>query len=287
MEHKRNPDKEYWTEAVVFTTSNNSFEPTEISYLENKFCNLAIEADRYILKNGNDPSLGHITEEKESELEEFVDYAKLIMGTLGHKIFVPLNKHKSTLEPLVEQTDIEIELFLSNGVNIKDSLVKHIVIPFTTISVVKQLIGRKRMMDNETVNIHFPDVPYKTIKKRYHNCIKDYMEIIGFNINLLQTAEVQLNHLTDDDISKYYYLSPVLINSQQSNFLQRMLNFPAMEKLYFDTCFCIFALHRMNPELENPSDFVKILLTHLDIENKHSDAVNISTQAKEEKEIML
>lgn len=39
QEHKRNPDKDYWTEAVVFTTSNNSFGPTEISYLENRFCN--------------------------------------------------------------------------------------------------------------------------------------------------------------------------------------------------------------------------------------------------------
>ena len=81
MEHKRNPDKDYWTEAVVFTTSNNSFGPTEISYLENKFCNLAIEANRYIVKNGNDPSPGHITEEKESELEEFVDYAKPVSYT--------------------------------------------------------------------------------------------------------------------------------------------------------------------------------------------------------------
>lgn len=171
-----------------------------------------------------------------------------------------------------------------NGVNIKDSLVKHIVIPFITIPVVKQLIGRKRMMDNKTVNVYFPDVPYKTIKKRYHNCIKDYMEIIGLNINLLPTAAVQLNHLMDGDISKYYYLSSVLTTSQQSNCLQPMLNFPAMEKLYFDTCFYIFALHRMNPELENPSDFVKILLTHLDIENKYSDVVNISIQTKEEKE---
>lgn len=40
-EHKRNPDKDYWTEAVVFTTSNNSFGPTEISYLENRFCGMA------------------------------------------------------------------------------------------------------------------------------------------------------------------------------------------------------------------------------------------------------
>lgn len=92
QEHKRNPDKDYWTEAIVFTTSNNSFGPTEISYLENRFCNLAIEANRYDVKNSNDPTPGNITEEKESEMEEFIDYAKVIMGTLGHKLFEPISK---------------------------------------------------------------------------------------------------------------------------------------------------------------------------------------------------
>jgi hypothetical protein len=90
QEHKRNPDKDYWTEAVVFTTSNNSFGPTEISYLENRFANLALEAKRYVVKNSNSPTMGNITEEKESELEEFIDYAKIVMGTLGHKIFEKL-----------------------------------------------------------------------------------------------------------------------------------------------------------------------------------------------------
>ena len=116
MEHKRNPDKDYWTEAVVFTTSNNSFGPTEISYLENKFCNLAIEANRYTVKNGNDPSPGHITEEKESELEEFVDYAKRIMGTLGHKIFVPLNKSVPVIEDTSDTASEEIELFFTRTI---------------------------------------------------------------------------------------------------------------------------------------------------------------------------
>ena len=91
-EHKRNPDKDYWTEAVVFTTSNNSFGPTEISYLENRFCGMALSAKRYNVKNGNDPTHGNITEEKESEREEFVDFARLIMGVLGHKVFEPLVK---------------------------------------------------------------------------------------------------------------------------------------------------------------------------------------------------
>jgi hypothetical protein len=90
QEHKRNPDKDYWTEAVVFTTSNNSFGPTEISYLENRLTNIAVAAKRYLVKNGNDPTPGNITEEKESELEEFIDYAKIAMGTLGHKVFEPL-----------------------------------------------------------------------------------------------------------------------------------------------------------------------------------------------------
>lgn len=90
QEHKRNPKKEYWTEAVIFTTSNDSFGATEISYLENSFCNLARDAERYMVKNSNDPTPGHITEEKKSELEEFIDNSRIIMGTLGHRVFEPL-----------------------------------------------------------------------------------------------------------------------------------------------------------------------------------------------------
>lgn len=106
IEHKRNPDKDYWTEAVVFTTSNNSFDPTEISYLENRFCGLAVEAKRYIVKNGNDPTSGNITEEKESELEEFIDYAKIVMGTLGHKLFEPLTEKIDPIDVVPEKESI-------------------------------------------------------------------------------------------------------------------------------------------------------------------------------------
>ncbi len=104
QEHKRNPEKDYWTEAIVFTTSNNSFGPTEISYLENRFCNLAIEANRYEVKNEIDPTPGNLTEEKESEMEEFIDNAKVIMGTLGHKLFEPI-VNKTVNEDTVSNDD--------------------------------------------------------------------------------------------------------------------------------------------------------------------------------------
>ncbi len=113
MEHKRNPDKDYWTEAVVFTTSNNSFGATEISYLENRFCNLALAAKRYNVKNGNDPTPGNVTEEK-SELEEFTEYASLIMGVFGHKVFEPLVK-EAPAAPVEEAAPEEPTLFFETS----------------------------------------------------------------------------------------------------------------------------------------------------------------------------
>ena len=129
-EHRRNSDKDYWNEAVVFTTSNNSFGPTEISYLENRFTNLALKANRYVVKNGNEPSSGGVpTEEKESELEEFLDDAKIIMGVLGYKIFEPLNRipiielNEATQTETTPQTT-EIVLYLERNNKKSGKLIK-------------------------------------------------------------------------------------------------------------------------------------------------------------------
>ena len=70
--------------------------------------NMAIEAGRYVVKNGNDPNPGNITEETESELEEFIDYAKIVMGTLGHKVFEPF-------APSAESADTEPVLYMEYG----------------------------------------------------------------------------------------------------------------------------------------------------------------------------
>lgn len=159
-----------------------------------------------------------------------------------------------------------------NGINVKDDAVKHIVVPFLSMSVIKQLMGRKRMAKNETVNVYFPDVSYKQVKRRYRDCIKDCMEIINLNANLQGSALCQLNGLVNSEVSKYYYLSP------GGRFMNINLNYPAIYKLYYDTCFYIFVLQRINPELKkSKSDFVKILLTHLDIEEKYDEVIRIKS----------
>lgn len=122
-EHKRNPDKNYWTEAVVFTTSNNSFGPSEISYLEDRFTNMALAAKRYAIKNAN-MSYAKITEEKESELEEFIDYAKIVMRTFGYKVFEPLLESIAPAPPEVSRTKSDRPTFFikRSGANAKGCL---------------------------------------------------------------------------------------------------------------------------------------------------------------------
>ncbi len=112
IEHRNSPDKEYWTNAVVFTTSNNSFGPTEISYLENEFTKLATNANRFIIKNANEPNRGNLTEEKESELLEYVGFSKIAMGALGYKVFEPYLKPLTVENDSLEKEDnFERKLF--------------------------------------------------------------------------------------------------------------------------------------------------------------------------------
>lgn len=100
-EHTVQAKKEWWNIAVAFTTLHDSFGPTEISYLENRFYRLASLAQRFQTQNDNTPNPGNLTEEKESELEEYIEYAKLVIGALGFPVFEPLRQNEPTSEAKV------------------------------------------------------------------------------------------------------------------------------------------------------------------------------------------
>ena len=104
-EHTRNADKNFWTDTIIFTTSENSFGATEISWLEHKFCNMAIKAGRFEVVNGNEPSPGNITEEKESVLEDHVEFAQLVLSAIGYKMF-ELPQKTSTPPPVKSDEEI-------------------------------------------------------------------------------------------------------------------------------------------------------------------------------------
>ncbi|MEJ8785711.1 GIY-YIG nuclease family protein [Peptoniphilus sp. HCN-40583] len=106
-------DETYFSDAVMLTTQNNSFGPTEISYLENKFTNMAVETDRFKVRNNNDPNPGNVTEEKESELEDFIEYSKMVLGVLGYKVFVPIVDARQQEMSEEKALEKQYDLFLS------------------------------------------------------------------------------------------------------------------------------------------------------------------------------
>ena len=51
---------------------------------------MAIQAGLYEVMNGNEPSMGNISFQKESELKEFIENFMLVLKALRYKIFDPL-----------------------------------------------------------------------------------------------------------------------------------------------------------------------------------------------------
>ena len=107
LEHTKDGKMDFFNEVIVLTTDTNIFGPTELNYLENKF------AERYILKNQNEPNIGNVTEEKESELIEILSNSEMIIGTLGHKLFIPTLNKDTLEEEVAKDKDL---LFLSRKI---------------------------------------------------------------------------------------------------------------------------------------------------------------------------
>ncbi len=151
-----------WTEAIMLTTTNNSFGPTEISYLESRFCNMAAEAKRYRVRNGNEPNPGNLTEEKECEMEEFIDNAKIIVGALGHNLFTPYIAH-DTKEPVLSfaRTKIKARGQRTNEgfVVLKGSEINPGVVKSCPGGAVK---ARRRYADLIKDNILLEDIPFSS-----------------------------------------------------------------------------------------------------------------------------
>ena len=104
LDHENDKYKDCWDEVVIFTRKDNSLGRTDISYLENRFYNKALEAGRFHVQNGNEPTIGTVTEEKESELEEYIDQAELVLGALGYKVFEPRIISESVVKNNSEET---------------------------------------------------------------------------------------------------------------------------------------------------------------------------------------
>ena len=85
-----NFETENWNEALFFSAAENALDSTALRFLENKFRSLAQAAGRYEITGSENSTPPNISEEKESELDFFVEFVSVVTGILGYKIFEPV-----------------------------------------------------------------------------------------------------------------------------------------------------------------------------------------------------
>lgn len=79
--------KDFWHETIVFISKDENLNKAHVKYLENRLHNIAHSAKRYKVENSIIPTQSSISESDRSEMEEFIENIKMLVNTLGHKVF--------------------------------------------------------------------------------------------------------------------------------------------------------------------------------------------------------
>lgn len=80
-------DSFYWNDCITVVSKDNLLNKAHAKFLENKFYALAKAAGRSVIINSTIPTCSSISEYDEAMLLEFISNAKLLVNTLGYKIF--------------------------------------------------------------------------------------------------------------------------------------------------------------------------------------------------------
>lgn len=89
-QHARSEDqngKDFWDRAIVLTSKDTNLTKAHARYLESRLITLALQASRAKLTNGTTPPPIVLPEADVSDMEYFVEQAKIVLPVLGVNIF--------------------------------------------------------------------------------------------------------------------------------------------------------------------------------------------------------
>lgn len=97
-EHKK-PQEDFWNQAFVLISSGNTIGATELNYLENQFCNMAINAGVYEIVNAADPNTGNYSDEVEITMDPLIEYTATCLKVLGYDLFTASEVVEEEVDP--------------------------------------------------------------------------------------------------------------------------------------------------------------------------------------------
>lgn len=157
--------KDFWNETIVFVSKDENLNKAHIKYLENRLHDIATVANRYKIENAIIPTQSSISESDRAEMEEFIDNIKLLVNTLGHKVFEekrdfrPKQKYQTFFLKAARGADAQGEptsdgFVVFKGSKAAGSTVASITPSFLTLR--QKLIGQGVLVDKGEY-FEFPD----------------------------------------------------------------------------------------------------------------------------------
>ncbi|MGH3955938.1 MAG: GIY-YIG nuclease family protein [Mycobacterium sp.] len=105
-QHARSEDqngKDFWDRAIVLTSKDTNLTKAHARYLESRLITLALKASRAKLTNGTAPPPTVLPEADVSDMEYFIEQAKIVLPVLGINIF--RSPKATTITPNQELVD--------------------------------------------------------------------------------------------------------------------------------------------------------------------------------------
>ena len=201
-------EKEFWNEAVVFISKDENLNKAHIKYLESRLHDMAIQANRYDLHNGNTPTRSSISEADQAEMEEFIAYIRMLINTLGFKVFEPLIKDTQELSQAEEVLYIKAARGASGkGKRVPDGFVvfKGSEIAIDTVPSFPKGFNtlRDELLDSETVQrvgeklifvsdylFSSPSAAAAVIMGRSANGLIEWKDQAGRDLKSIETNEI-------------------------------------------------------------------------------------------------
>ena len=236
--------------------------PTDYSYIEPfTYSNVNELYER--IKETNEKWLIFVNNIEEGE--QLRKEVNRLLGSEESAIFINAgNKDNKDFESIIDKEKFEERVLIAttvlyNGVNLKDKKLKNIVLPFVNVPFAKQMIGRKRIDDDEKVKVYFKNVKEEDVIKKFNENICDYRRIINFK-KMSVASRVEFLNQTENKGIEYLWLK------YENDTVEIKTNDMAYYKLYFDTMFNLYLL--MNISKQQDSSYARIMLEHLGIGEK-------------------
>ncbi len=85
---EKGANKEVWDDAIILVAlSAGDLDKAKIKYLEGRFYEIALEAKRFVVKNGNTPKISQLSKQNKNAMENLIKKAKLVLPTTGYDVF--------------------------------------------------------------------------------------------------------------------------------------------------------------------------------------------------------